>query len=917
MWPAIRRFSLILSGKRTSQRRLRRRSAFRPFVEALEDRTVPSGASLAAYGQLPLSFEVNRGQTAAAVNYLARGSGYTLFLSPTQATLGLTHAAGTPGQASTEDVLRLGLVGANPAASVVGLDQLPGVSNYFLGNDPSQWFTNIPNFGKVEYQNVYPGINLVYYGNQGQLEYDFVLAPGTNAGAIHLSIQGAKSVNLDAQGDLVLHTAGGDVVQHAPVMYQDIGGTRQSVAGQFVLEGNGQVGFQVGAYDHSAPLVIDPVLVYSTYLGGSGNQIAQGIAVDSAGDAYITGYTNSTNFPTTAGASQTTGGGYNDAFISKLNASGTALVYSTYLGGNDQDSGLGIAVDGSGDAYVTGYTYSTNFPTTPGAFQTHGNPFGVAAFVTKLNAAGSGLVYSTCLSGSFTGTEGTSIALDSSGDAYITGYTADSDFPTTANAFQSSPVGGQTAPFVTEFNASGSGLVYSTFLDGTYTGTGGNDQGNGIAVDAAGEAYVTGSTSATNFPTTPGAFQTTANIGSGSSVGFVTKLNATGSGLVYSTYLSGSNPWAIALDAGGNAYVTGSAGAGFPTTPGAFQTLPSSGGNTFIAKLNPSGSALVYSTYLGGSNIAHAITVDGSGNAYITGQSSLTSLPTKNALQVYDGGSGDAFVSELNASGSALAFSTYLGGSGTDDGYGIALDSSGNIYVTGSTFSTNFPTTPGAFQTTNPYASEQAFVAKISPAPSPSFTVAGYPSPTTAGVGHTFTVTALNADGSVNTGYTGTVHFSSSDAQAALPADYTFTAADQGLHTFTVTLKTAGSQSITAADAVTYGIVGSETGIVVQPAAAAKFVLSAPASVTHGVAFSVTLTVYDAYGNVATGYTGTVHFKSSDSTAALPANYTFTASDAGVHTFTGLILRKKGKQTITVSDIINSGLTVTDTISVG
>jgi hypothetical protein len=907
LWLAV--FHLAPAGVRS-----RRRPAFRrPRVEGLEDRTVLSGASLAGYGQLPLSFEVNRGQTAAAVNYLARGSGYTLFLSATQATLGLTHATGTHSQASTEDVLRLGLVGANPAASVVGLDRLPGVSNYFLGNDPSKWLTDVPNYGKVEYRNVYPGVNLVYYGHQGQLEYDFVLAPGADAGAIRLSVQGAQSVSLDVRRDLVLHTAGGNVVQHAPVVYQNVGGQRRSVAGRFVLQGNGQVGFRVGPYDRSKPLVIDPVLAYSTYLGGSGVDQAHGIAVDSAGDAYITGSTSSTNFPTTAGALQTTGGG----FVSKLNASGTALVYSTYLGA----SGQGIAVDGSGDAYITGSADSApNFATTPGAFQPSSSVGG--AFVTKLNAAGSGLVYSTYVHGfSYRGDSASSIALDGSGDAYITGGTFNADFPTTPNAVQwvypgSGPQ--YTVPFVTELNASGSGLLYSTFLSGYNIVS---DSGAGIAVDSAGEAYVTGFTSAFDFPTTPGAFQTGTSVSFGSTTGFVTKLNATGSGLVYSTYLggpsSGSDPFAIVLDAAGNAYVTGRAGTDFPTTPGAFQTSPGGG---FIAKLNPSGSGLVYSSFfVSGPN---AIAVDASGDAFVTGEAG-SNLPTVQPLQGFQGGGAfkNAFASELNASGSALLFSTYLGGSGGANGYGIALDSSANVYVTGEA-GANFPTTPGAYQMTygGSTGGGEAFVAKISLTPlppSPSFAVAGFPSPTTAGVAHTFTVTALNADGTVNTAYTGTVHFASNDLQAVLPANYTFTTADQGTHTFTATLKTAGSRSITVTDTVTGSITGYESGIVVQPTAAVKFVLSAPSSVTHGMAFSVTLTAYDAYGNVAAGYTGTVHFSSSDSTATLPANYTFTTTDAGVHAFTGVILRKKGKQTITVTDRLNSALTATDTISVG
>jgi hypothetical protein len=421
---------------------------------------------------------------------------------------------------------------------------------------------------------------------------------------------------------------------------------------------------------------------------------------------------------------------------------------------------------------------------------------------------------------------------------------------------------------------------------------------------------VAGQTIDTDFPTTPGAFQPNNTSGAltGGAVygaGFVTKLSATGSALVYSTYLGGTvgngdTALGIAVDAASSAYVTGiTFDTDFPTTPGAFQTSPGGGG--FVTKLNPSGSAPVYSTFLGAGRAG--IALDSSGDAYVT---------------------GGADVSELNASGSAQLFSmTLSGSSGKDGGAGIALDNSGNVYVAGNAYSTNFPTTPGAFQTTDPISSgfPEPFVAKINVVPSPSFAVTGYPSPTTAGVAHNFTVTALNADGTVNTGYTGTVHFTSNDLQAALPADYTFTTgagADNGVHTFTATLKTAGTQSITATDTATGSITGIESGIVVKPAAATKFVLSAPSSAKSGAKFSVTLTVEDAYGNVVTGYTGTVHFSSSDSKATLPKNYTFTSSDAGVHTFSSaFILKKTGTDTITVTDIVNSALTATDSISVG
>ncbi len=395
---------------------------------------------------------MNQGQTAAQVDFLSQGSGYTLFLTPAETVLSLQKpapAAGDGAAAPDSVVLSLRFVGANPQPQVVGLDRLAGTSNYFIGSDPSQWHTNIANYGQVEYQNLYPGVDLVFYGNQRQLEYDYVVAPGTDPGVIKLAIDGAESMTIDGQGNLVLHTSAGDVLEDAPVVYQESGGVRQPVSGQFVLEGDGQVGFALGAYDHTRPLVIDPVLSYSTYLGGTGNDAGFGIAVDTAGDAYVTGYTSSTDFPTSAGAFQTTyGGGDLDAFVTKLNPTGTALVYSTYLGGTDDEEGQGIAVDTAGNAYVTGYTYSTNFPTTAGAFQTtYGGSQDV--FVTKLNATGTALVYSTYLGGT-DDEEGQGIAVDTAGNAYVTGYTYSTNFPTTAGAFQTT-FGGGADVFVTKF----------------------------------------------------------------------------------------------------------------------------------------------------------------------------------------------------------------------------------------------------------------------------------------------------------------------------------------------------------------------------------------------------------------------------------------------------------------------------------
>jgi len=372
---------------------------------------VPSAttAAAAAYGQLPLAFEVNQGQATAGINYVARGAGYNLSLTPQQALLALSQGAGG-------NVLGLRLVGANPLAPAIGQDQLITHTNYLIGNDPSQWQTNIPNFGRVEYQNVYKGINLVYYGNQGQLEYDFVVAPGANPGVITLAVQGAQGMTLDAQGNLVLHSSGGDVIEQAPVIYQQIGGTRHAVSGSFVLGGNDQIGFRIGAYDHSQPLVIDPVLSYSTYLGGSSGIDGLGIAVDASGSAYITGRVISGTFPTTSGAFQSSGG---NAFVAKLNPTGTALVYSTYLG--PCSLGVAIAVDSFGDACVTGTGASTSFPIVNGYDTT-----GSGGFAAVLNPSGSGLIYSTFINGMTNpgvNEPAGAIALDGSGDLYVTGRT--------------------------------------------------------------------------------------------------------------------------------------------------------------------------------------------------------------------------------------------------------------------------------------------------------------------------------------------------------------------------------------------------------------------------------------------------------------------------------------------------------------
>ncbi|MBI4607512.1 MAG: SBBP repeat-containing protein, partial [Candidatus Rokubacteria bacterium] len=397
-----------------------------------------------SYGGFPLIFERNQRLTDERVKFLARGRGYALFLTPTEVVLSLANPEPRPGaeksatlglhnrQKSNTAVLRMQLVGANPHPAITGLDQLPGKVNYFIGNDPKRWRTNIPTYTKVKYEEIYPGVDLVYYGNQRQLEYDFVVAPGAAPKAITLSFEGADKLEVDAHGDLVLQAAGAEIRLRKPVIYQEVGSTRQEITGGYVLKGEHQVSFQVGHYDATRRLVIDPILSYSTYVGGSDADEGRGIAVDASGNAYVVGQTQSSNFPTFPTTSPlpfdpSFNGGSSDAFVAKLNSTGTALVYSTFLGGSGFEFADGIAVDASGNAYVVGETGSTDFPTTPGAFDDSFNG-GTDAFVAKLNSTGTALLYSTFLGGG-TVDKGHSIAVDGSGNAYVTGETGSTDFP--------------------------------------------------------------------------------------------------------------------------------------------------------------------------------------------------------------------------------------------------------------------------------------------------------------------------------------------------------------------------------------------------------------------------------------------------------------------------------------------------------
>jgi hypothetical protein len=680
----------------------------------------------AAFTQLPLFFEANQGQTDSRVQFLSRGEGLTLFLTPGQAVISLLVApnatqpisarhSSRPDKRSTI-ALGIRLIGANSEAALRGQHRVRGNINYLIGGDPRSWRRGIPAYTEVEDRNVYPGIDLIYTGNRRRLEYDFAVSPGAESGRIALEFQGADKVMLDANGDLLLYVAGAIVRQPRAVAYQEIDGVRREVPADYLLRKGSQVAFQLGAYDRRRPLIIDPTVEYSTFVGSSIQGTAGwGLAVDSSGNAYVGGMTGAANFPTTFGTVQTSYAGSGDAFVSKLNLAGSDLIYSTYLGGSGNDYADAMSVDASGNAYITGQTNSTDFPVTANAFQAHLRGT-VNAFVSKLNVDGSALVYSTYLGGS-DWDFAAGIAVDANNNAYVTGGTRSADFPVTAGALQTTFGGGLWDVFVSKVSTDGASLIYSTYLGGN----GGNqgvfgDVGWAIAVDASGNAYVTGD-GTPNFPTTSGAFQT--NCRSGILNAFISKINPAGSELVYSTYVGGSSwDWAdaIAVDAQGNVYLGGNANSNdFPLTAGAFQKSNSGGEDGVVFKLNPTGSALQYSTYLGGVGyeVIQSIAVDNVGDAYVTGVTGSTNLPTTaDALQGTQGGSFDAFITELNPQGSALVYSSYIGGSGMDWGYGIRLDPKGEVYVSGVTSSSNFPTTPGAFKSSS-NGSVQTFVSKF------------------------------------------------------------------------------------------------------------------------------------------------------------------------------------------------------------
>ncbi len=657
-----------------------------------------------AFGDLPVSFVRNVGRYDEQVKYSASGPGYTFFLTE----MGATYAfAGSKQNADKAYSLKVEFAGADPDAAMRPGSRRSGSVNYLVGADSAKWATDVPLFGQVTYKDLYPGIDLTYSGEKQRLKYEFAVEPGADYRRIKMVYAGADSLRVDGKGNLIIDTPWGELVDKKPYVYQESGGEKVPVDAKFVVSGKA-VGFSIGWFDRSRPLLIDPGIEYSTFIGGSEYDYGLSIALDSDNNAYITGCTGSTNYPTTPGVYDPTHNGGWDVLVTKLNAAGSALVYSTFIGGTNLDRGTGIAVDQTGNAYITGFPESTNYPVTAGAFgpvitaaalrrsgarmQTPG-VLRQDAFVTKLNSTGTALVYSTYLGGTALDWA-YDIAIDNSGNAYVAGGTQSKDFPTTAGAYDET-FNGNFDAFITKLNASGTALVFSTYLGGNH-----DDGANGIALDFSGYVYVVGSVESNNFPITPGVF---GDEYQGKMDAFVSKFTPDGSALSYSGVLGGdSNDEGvdIALDYERNVYIIGSTESeNFPTTPGAYDTTFNNEVDVFVCKLEDGFTDLGYSTFLGGDeeDFGFGIAVNGIGEAHLTGETfSDGYLGTPLLPPPYEY-VGHLFIARLNSSGSALPFVDVISGDEAERARSIILDEAGKAYITGCSASTNYPTTPGAY----------------------------------------------------------------------------------------------------------------------------------------------------------------------------------------------------------------------------
>jgi hypothetical protein len=675
---------------------------------------------LSDLSKLPIAFIPNVGQAARDVRYMAHGSGATIVLLQSQVELlpdptahkpGLNDAADPPTRAQPAPLV-LAYEGANAEAALRSDGPLPGKANYLLGDSTAQWYSNLPTFSGVTYHSLYPGVDLQYHGMGAQLESDYTIAPGADPGQIRASYVNNRALSIDRAGNLHIASQSAPI-ESAPAAWQEIGGLRVPISAGYVASVGGDVSFRLGLYDKSKPLHVSTALVYSTYLGGSGRDNGTLIAVDSAGSAFAIGMTNSTDFPL-VNPIQSHSTNDDDVFISKLNPAGTALDYSTYLGGNGHEEPWGVNVDAADSAYVAGFTSSTDFPTA--------NPFQATnhglsdAFLAKLSPSGSSLVYSTYLGG--TGDDHAWGMTLAGYTAFITGDTWSTDFPT-AHPLQATNLGGRDT-FVARFNYQGNGLVFSTYLGGS-----GDDVAEALGTDLTGDVYVTGGTSSgdLNVPT-GNVYQP---VYQGGDDVFLAKISADGSSLDFCTYLGGSGydmAWALAVAPNGDIVLTGGTNsADFPTRH-AVQAVKNFDVDGFVSRLSSSGSWMVYSTFLGGNgdyDAPYGAAIDAAGDAYISGITNSTDYPTANPVQAHSGGANDGFLSELAPSGQPLLFSTYLGGSSDDWAWGMAVDAQGNMYTTGTPRSPNFPVA-NAFQPQSA-GNDDSFITKVGaitgPTPTP------------------------------------------------------------------------------------------------------------------------------------------------------------------------------------------------------
>lgn len=693
-----------------------------------------------AYSKLPLCFEANAGQTDPEVRFLSRGSGYALLLTEREAIVSLR--SGKSQRDAEPTVLRMGLEGGRAATRIQGLSPLEGKTNYLRGRSADVWKTNISNYERVRYEGVYPGIDLVYYGNQRQLEYDFIVAPGKSPSQIRMTFRGAQRVEVDRKGDLLLHTADGVVRQQRPVIYQSRNGKRQLVSGSYELlasarksDGASVVGFKVAKYDVTRPLVIDPVLTYSTYLGGIFDDEALTVCTDKYGCAYVAGSTESPKIPFSGAIRHDIQG--QDGFICKLNAAGCAFAWATYLGAEGDDCINGLALDADRNVYVTGTTNSLEFPVTGNAFLREYQGGNTDAFVAKINPLGTQLIYSTYLGGS-NPDDGRGIAVDKNGNAYVTGATGSSaDFPITPDAFQrvygngNLQGGGSSDAYIFKLNVDGSAPVYSSYLGGGPTvKSDGADWGNAVAVDARGNAYVTGATNSLDFPKK---LALQARIEKFDA--FVTKVLPDGDALDFSTYVGGAKydeGFGICVDANESVYVVGTtaspliAGAPGAGTQPQFLTKYNGGdSDAFVTKLNAKASRLDFFRYVGGAkaDLGRGICVDSARNVWVTGTLNVPNQVTVASRNDPPVSNADAFVLKLDPTGAKNLLSTSLKGTKDDFGNAICSDPYDGVYVVGSTLSTPF--TKGAvlpFQD-HPLGRLEGFAAKLPSRPAGNISV--------------------------------------------------------------------------------------------------------------------------------------------------------------------------------------------------